>query len=134
MTTPPHDWDSMYTGGPPPPLDIGRPPPALVRVAEAGVLSGRGLDVGCGTGENTLLAASYGADAMGVDVAAAALQRARGKASERGVRANFEVADALALDQLGLVFDTMIDCGLFHVFDDADRAGRGRARRLPRSW
>jgi hypothetical protein len=32
------------------------------------------------------------------------------------------VADALDLGQLGLAFDTLIDCGLFHVFDDDARA------------
>ena len=37
-------------------------------------------------------------------------------------RVRFEVADALSLDGLGLTFDTVIDSGLFHVFDDADRA------------
>src|SRR5437588_7641274 len=122
MTTEPNDWDLIYAGELPPPWDIGRPQPAFVRLAEDGLLSGRLLDVGCGTGENTLLAASNGADAIGVDVAAAAIERARGKASERGLTASFEVADALALDRLGLVFDTLIDSGLFHVFDDADRA------------
>jgi 2-polyprenyl-3-methyl-5-hydroxy-6-metoxy-1,4-benzoquinol methylase len=119
MTSVPHDWDLTYAGGQPPPWDIGRPQPAFVRLAEQGLLSGRLLDVGCGTGENTLLAASHGADAMGVDVAAAAIERARHKASERGVAVSFEVADALALDQLDWVFDTVIDSGLFHTFDDA---------------
>jgi hypothetical protein len=37
--------------------------------------------------------------------------------------ARFEVADALALDTLvELTFDTAIDSGLFHVFDDALRS------------
>ena len=122
MTTVPHDWDSSYTGGQAPPWDIGRPQPAFVRLAEQGLLSGRLLDAGCGTGENTLVAASDGADALGVDVATTAIELARHKASERGVDASFQVADALELDQLGQVFDTAIDSGLFHVFDDADRA------------
>jgi SAM-dependent methyltransferase len=122
MTTVPHDWDLTYAGGQPPPWDIGRPQPAFVRLAEQGLLSGRLLDAGCGTGENTLLAATYGADALGVDVAAAAIEQARRKASERGVAASFQVADALALDQLGRVFDAVIDSGLFHVFDDVARA------------
>ena len=33
----------------------------------------------------------------------------------------FEVADALHLGDLGEQFDTVLDCGLFHVFHDADR-------------
>src|SRR5262249_40321647 len=51
-----------------------------------------------------------------------AIARARAKAAERGLKARFEVGDALNLGQLGLSFDTVIDSGLFHVFDDTDRA------------
>jgi len=80
------------------------------------------LDAGCGTGEQTLLAASSGADALGVDVSPLALEQARGKAAARGIKARFEVADALSLGDLGMSFDTVIDSGLFHVFDDDNRA------------
>ena len=47
--------------------------------------------------------------------------RAREKAAGRGLTARFEVADALRLGQLGITFDVLIDSGVFHVFDDADR-------------
>ena len=82
---------------------------------------GRTLDVGCGTGEHVLLAAQHGADAMGVDIAELAIERARAKAKERGIRATFKVADALHLEQLGLLFDVVTDSGVFHVFDDEQR-------------
>src|SRR6202140_718495 len=82
---------------------------------------GRTLDVGCGTGEHVMLAAQHGADAMGVDIAELAIERARAKAKERGIRATFEVADALHLEQLGLLFDVVTDSGVFHVFDDEQR-------------
>jgi cyclopropane fatty-acyl-phospholipid synthase-like methyltransferase len=85
------------------------------------MLTGQLLDAGCGTGEHTLLAASSGADALGVDVSPLAIERARGKAATRGISARFEVADALRLGDLGLAFDTIIDSGLFHVFDDQSR-------------
>jgi SAM-dependent methyltransferase len=120
MTTP-TDWDSSYQDHLPP-WDIGRPQPAFVRLADRGLLSGRVLDAGCGTGEHVLLAAAHGAAALGVDVSALAIEKARGKAAERGLTARFEVADALHLERLGESFDTVIDSGLFHVFDDADRA------------
>ncbi len=120
MTVP--GWDEAYAGSTPAPWDIGLPQPAFVRLAEQGLLSGRVLDSGCGTGEQTLLAAAHGADAMGVDVSRRAIQRARQKASERGLRARFEVADALRLGDLELTFDAIIDSGVFHVFDDASRA------------
>jgi cyclopropane fatty-acyl-phospholipid synthase-like methyltransferase len=121
MTRPLHDWDAIYRGSAPPPWDIGRPQQAFVRLVEAGLLSGRLLDAGCGTGEHTLLAATHGADALGVDVASPAIEEARRKAADRGIAASFEVADCLALDRLGRSFDVVIDSGLFHVFDDTDR-------------
>jgi SAM-dependent methyltransferase len=120
VTTP--SWDAAYAGSTPPPWDLGRPQPAFVRLAEQGLLTGQVLDVGCGTGEQTLLAASSGAEALGVDVSPLAVEQARGKAAARGINARFEVADALSLGDLGLSFDTVIDSGLFHVFDDDNRA------------
>ncbi len=121
MSTHP-DWDDSYTAAEPAPWDIGRPQPAFARLAGDGLLRGRLLDSGCGTGENTLLAAAGGADAIGVDIAATAIGRARAKAAERHVTARFEVADVLDLGRLGLTFDTIIDSGVFHTFDDGDRA------------
>jgi len=116
------DWDSVYGGGDRPPWDIGRPQPFFVRLAESGALSGRVLDAGCGTGEHALLAAAAGADVVGVDVSARAIEQAKEKAAARGLKARFEVGDALNLGQLGATFDASIDSGLFHVFDDEDRA------------
>ena len=122
MTTPRRDWDEVYTADTPPPWDIGRPQPAFVRLADDGLLRGQLLDAGCGRGEQALLAAAHGADAMGVDISPSAIEQARRKAAERGLTVRFEVADALNLGQLGLTFDTVIDCGLFHTFDDDGRA------------
>ncbi len=114
-------WDASYTADTPAPWDIGRPQPAFARLADEGRLTGRLLDAGCGTGENALLAASRGADVTGIDVAPTAIARARAKASERGLTARFEVADALDLGRLSLTADTVIDSGVFHVFGDEDR-------------
>ena len=122
MTTPP-SWDAVYApGAAPPPWDIGRPQPAFFRLADRGLLSGRLLDAGCGTGEHVLLAAARGADAMGIDISPRAIARARDKAAERGLPARFEVADVLSLGQLGMTFDIVIDSGVFHIFGDEDQA------------
>jgi len=112
-------WNSAYQGSPP--WDVGRPQPDFVRLAEAGELVGRVLDVGCGTGEQVMLAATHGAEAMGVDIAELAIQRAREKAEERGIQATFQVADAMHLDRLGRQFDVITDSGVFHVFSDDER-------------
>jgi SAM-dependent methyltransferase len=113
-------WDASYRDGPAP-WDIGRPQPAVVRVAVAGGFAGAVLDAGCGTGENTLHVAALGLPVLGVDVAEAALAVAREKARERGIEAEFAAADALELERLGRRFDTVLDVGLFHTFDRDER-------------
>jgi cyclopropane fatty-acyl-phospholipid synthase-like methyltransferase len=114
-----HDFEPSYADTPP--WDIGRPQPALLRLAQAGQLRGRVLDVGCGTGEHALMAAALDLPATGVDLAPTAIALAQRKASERHLPARFLVADALDLAALGEQFDTVLDCGLFHVFDDDER-------------
>jgi cyclopropane fatty-acyl-phospholipid synthase-like methyltransferase len=115
------DFDAMYVAGQPP-WDIGRPQAAFRELADQGRLAGRVLDVGCGTGEHVLMAAALGLEATGVDSADTAVTMARRKADERGVHARFLTWDALELAELGESFDTVLDCGLFHVFEDGDRA------------
>jgi SAM-dependent methyltransferase len=117
--TGPERFDAAYDGTPP--WDIGRPQPVFQSLADSGALRGRVLDAGCGTGEHTLLAAALGLDATGVDSSPKAIALAREKAAARGLTARFLVADALALDALDERFDTVLDSGLFHVFDDGDR-------------
>ncbi|MEN3536084.1 class I SAM-dependent methyltransferase [Microbispora sp. ZYX-F-249] len=114
-------WDASYHEGPAP-WDIGRPQPAVVRLAAEGGFTGTVLDAGCGSGENALHVASLGLPVLGVDVAETALAIARAKAGDRGVEVEFAAADALRLERLGRRFDTVLDCGLFHTFDAAERS------------
>jgi len=115
----PEDFDALYGGMPA--WDIGRPQPAFLALAEAGAIRGRVLDVGCGTGEHALMAAGMGLEATGIDSAPAAIALAEAKARDRGLTAHFLVHDALQLASLDKQFDTVLDCGLFHVLDDDDR-------------
>src|SRR5437764_13259677 len=110
---------AAYAGSPP--WEIGRPQPAFVALARAGVVRGRVLDCGCGTGEHVLMCAGLGLDATGVDLASAALRRAEEKARERGRIARFRRQDARELADLGEPFDTVLACGLLHRFDDGRR-------------
>src|SRR4051794_23162093 len=53
----------------------------------------RVLDLGCGAGWTTLFLAESGFDAVGVDIAPAAVGMARSRAERWGVAARFELAD-----------------------------------------
>src|SRR5947199_3702190 len=113
-----NDWDDAYRKDAPPPWDIGRPQAAFVELASAGLFRGAVFDAGCGTGEHTLLAASLGATAYGVDLSATAIERARAKATERGLDARFDSGDLLSISLPAAAFDTVLDSGVFHSFDD----------------
>lgn len=114
-------WDASYQDGPAP-WEFGGPQPAVVQLVSDGAFRGSVLDAGCGSGDNALLIASSGVSVLGFDVAETALARAREKAGELGVPAEFVNADALQLSELGRSFDTILDSGLFHTFDADERA------------
>jgi SAM-dependent methyltransferase len=114
-------FDVAYEGTPS--WEIGRPQPAVVRAAEAGLFAGSVLDIGCGTGEHALFLAGRGHVVLGVDGAPAAVERARRKARERGVTSvRFVVADILR-DLPALVdpaVDVALDVGCFHSLGDEE--------------
>jgi cyclopropane fatty-acyl-phospholipid synthase-like methyltransferase len=114
-------FDNAYRDGGTPTWDVGRPQGALVRLAATGRIQGTVLDAGCGTGENALYLAALGHSVLGVDFAAAAIDRAVAKAADRGLAVEFRVADALDLRVLERTFDTIVDIGLFHTLGDPER-------------
>jgi cyclopropane fatty-acyl-phospholipid synthase-like methyltransferase len=104
-----------------PPWDIGRPQGEIIRLAEEGEIRGVVLDAGCGTGENALFLAGRGCEVTGIDAVGIAIRKAKEKSRERRVPVVFLEWDALEISGLGKRFDTVIDCGLFHVFSDEER-------------
>jgi SAM-dependent methyltransferase len=113
-------WEDAYKTRPP--WDIGRPQPAFVELVQAGELNkGRVLDVGCGTGENALYLAEREFSVIGVDLSTRAIDVAKTKGSERKLKVDFRLANALSLDFKNAYFDNAIDSGLFHTFNDNDR-------------
>jgi SAM-dependent methyltransferase len=102
------------------PWVIGEPQPAIVELQRAGQIHSKVLDIGCGTGEHTILLTRLGYDVLGIDFAPHAVEQARANAAAQGVDARFEVADAMNLAaEPG--YQTIVDSALFHIFDDADR-------------
>jgi SAM-dependent methyltransferase len=115
-------WNERYREREPVPWDTGRPQPAILDRAAAGDVRGRVIDVGCGAGTEALALADRGHEVVGVDFAAAAVERARARAAETGAGATFRVADALALAEAEVgSFETAVDCGLLHALGPADR-------------
>lgn len=110
-------FESAYAGKAP--WDIGRAQPVYIKIA--GQVVGSVLDAGCGTGENALFFAEHGHPVVGIDFLEVPIQLAKRKAAERGIPAEFIRMDALTFEGFNRSFDSVIDCGLFHVFSDEDR-------------
>jgi cyclopropane fatty-acyl-phospholipid synthase-like methyltransferase len=111
-------FEEAYEGNAP--WDIGKPQPVFMEAADQ--ITGTILDIGCGTGENALFFAQRGHQVTGIDFLAKPIGLAKQKAQQRGLQANFLVMDALALSEIPQLYDSAIDCGLFHVFSDDDRS------------
>ncbi|MGE3843370.1 MAG: class I SAM-dependent methyltransferase [Vicinamibacterales bacterium] len=117
------DWDEHYASGYTP-WDTGEPEPALVAFVEtATVPVGRALEVGCGTGTNTLWLAARGFDTLGVDLSPLAIDRARAKVIDDAATCRFEVLDFIENPPEG-PFDFVFDRGCFHVFDAPELRAR----------
>jgi SAM-dependent methyltransferase len=116
------DYEEIYrdrAAGRGVPWDLGEPQPALAELADLGWCRGRVLDIGCGTGEFGLALAARGHSVTGVDLAPSAIAQARRKAGERGLAADFVVADATELHGYDAQFDTVVDSGLLHCLQPA---------------
>jgi cyclopropane fatty-acyl-phospholipid synthase-like methyltransferase len=110
-------FEEAYAGDAP--WDTGKPQKAFVTVADQ--ITGSVLDAGCGTGENALFFAERRCKVTGIDFLAEPIERAKKKALHRRLTVTFEVRDALSLKDWSEKFDSVIDSGLFHVFNDQDR-------------
>lgn len=116
-------WDAAYgDANDPPPWVIQGPQPEVVSLLGLGLITGRLLDSGCGTGEHSLLAAEHGARVTGIDISQNAIRAARRKAADRGSDVEFSVMSMLEpLPFDDGVFDTVLDSGVFHSFAGAEQ-------------
>ena len=113
-------FDERYAKGEIP-WDLGRVDANLVRMIEKWPVDPcRALDIGCGTGDNSIWLAREGFDVMGVDISALAIEKARRKARLSGIECRFLVADFLKNEVEGVPFGFAFDRGCFHSIDSPE--------------
>jgi SAM-dependent methyltransferase len=102
------------------------PPADLVEMIEgpAPLPAGRALDLGCGTGTDTIYLAAHGWDVTGVDAVPKALTIARRDATAAGVSPRFVQGDVTRLHDLGVGggYTLLLDFGCFHTLPEDRRA------------
>ena len=88
-------------------------------------VTGRALDVGCGSGRDAVYLAKQGWSVTAVDSVDKALASARRRAAEEGVEVQWVKGDVAALDRLGLEpgYNLLYDFGCIHGLSDAARTG-----------
>jgi cyclopropane fatty-acyl-phospholipid synthase-like methyltransferase len=84
---------------------------------------GTALDLGCGTGDNTIYLAKHGWRVTGVDFVAKAVDKARAKAEANKVAVTFARADVtrLSYQGVGSNFGLIVDNGCLHGMTAEDR-------------
>jgi ubiquinone/menaquinone biosynthesis C-methylase UbiE len=104
--------------------------PTLAALVEGdgALATGSALDVGCGTGDNSIYLAKHGWRVTGVDYVAKPLEAAREKARAAGVTVDFRQADATQLESAGIGtgFTLIVDSGCMHGMSDVDRDAYAR--------
>lgn len=117
------DWNTRYVEGDLP-WDSGLASRELQRVLdEAGIAPCRALELGCGTGTNSIELARRGFDVTAVDCAPQALEIAQRKATEAGVTVNWIEADVQNFGADTDPFDFVFDRGCYHCCRRVDFAG-----------
>jgi len=99
------------------PWDIGKPDFNLIEiVAKTPIKSCRALEIGCGTGYNSIWLAQKHFQVTGSDISEVAIERARENALKENVECKFLVADFIRNRIKGGPFGFVFDRGCFHSF------------------
>lgn len=114
----PQEWNDRYKDGNLP-WDIQEPDENLsVLIGSGKVPKGKALEIGCGTGTDSIWLARQGFDVLGVDLAPEAIEMAKHKMNGEPLSCDFAVMDFLKEDNLPQGFNFVFDRGCFHSFDE----------------
>jgi SAM-dependent methyltransferase len=122
-TLTPPDWNERYVLHETP-WDSGVPSKELMRVLDSEKIHPcRAVELGCGTGTNSIYLASRGFNVTGLDCSPVALSQARTKAAEAGADVQFLEADLCRFNLELEPFDFIFDRGCYHSVRRIDIAG-----------
>jgi len=111
------------------PWDSGEVDLHLVEVLERhGIEAGKALEIGCGTGTNTIWLAEQGFEVTALDIAQNAIAKAEAKVARAGIRCRLLVGNFLVDEVPGAPYRFVYDRGAFHVFDSPEEQSRFATR------
>jgi SAM-dependent methyltransferase len=103
------------------PWDVGQPDFNLIEIVTKNpILSCKVLDVGCGTGDNSIWLAQNRFQVIGIDISDIAIEKAKEKASKANVKCDFILVGFLKNKIEGAPFGFVFDRGCFHSFSSED--------------
>lgn len=107
------------------PWDVGKPDFNLIEVVEQlPIAACRALDVGCGTGDNSVWLAQNGFYVSGTDTSDEALEMAKEKVQKANVSCRFFNINFLTQSVEGALFGFVFDRGCFHSFGSEEDRSR----------
>ncbi len=100
------------------PWDIGKPDFNLIQtVTTMSINPCKALDIGCGTGNNSIWLAQNSFDVIGIDTSELAIQKAVERAAIEHITCTFMVNDIRLNNIEGAPFSFAFDRGCFHSFN-----------------
>lgn len=112
------DWERFYRETPAAfiPWETGKPDEQLVELVGSGIIrkGAKVIDLGCGLGTQTVYLAEKGFDAIGIDISETAVKKAKKRAEDTGVNANFVAGDVTNMPFEDEQFDFVYDRGCLH--------------------
>lgn len=98
------------------PWDIGKPDVNLIQsVTKLPIAPCKTVEIGCGTGDNTIWLSQQGFQVVGVDASEMAIEKAQEKTANANATCSFVVLDILKSHVEGAPFGFAFDRGCFHT-------------------